>query len=210
MNRPVIVIGAGGHAKVLVDAMLLAGVEILGLLDCNAKQAPEVVLGVPVLGDESLLEEHHPDSVLLVNAVGSVMNLQARRSVYEKWRSRGYEFTAVAHPGAIVSEDAEVSAGVQVLAGAVVGPGSFVGENTIVNTNAVVDHDCWIGAHCHIAPGAALSGGVVVGVQTHVGVGSSVIQNIRLGGECLVAAGAVVVQDVPDTARVRGVPAGEW
>ncbi|MFW5837491.1 MAG: acetyltransferase [Desulfovibrionaceae bacterium] len=209
MSKPHIVIGAGGHAKVLVDAMLLAGMEVLGLLDRDPGQAPKDVLGVPVLGDESLLQDHPPEDVDLVNAVGSVKTMNARREVFERLCGQGYEFAVIRHPGAVVSPHAKLLEGAQVLAGAVVGPGATIGENAIVNTGAVVDHDCDVGAHCHIAPGATLSGGVVVGEESHVGVGASVIQGVRLGRSCLAAAGAVVVRDALDGVTLMGVPARE-
>ncbi|MDK2954748.1 MAG: hypothetical protein PWQ57_244 [Desulfovibrionales bacterium] len=210
MNPPVIVIGAGGHAKVLVDALLLAGVQVLGLLDRDPAMAGRDVLGVPVLGGEDKLVQYAPDQVALVNAVGSVDSMQARKTVYDRLRGQGYGLAPVVHPQAVVSKFAEIQPGVQILAGAVVGPGAVIGENAIINTKASVDHDCRIGAHTHIAPGATLSGGVVVGESSHVGTGASAIQGIRIGRDCLVAAGAVVVRDVPDGAKVRGAPAREW
>jgi UDP-perosamine 4-acetyltransferase len=210
MSSPVIVIGAGGHAKVLVDALLLSGVRILGLLDRDPAMAGRDVLGVPVLGGEDKLSLHAPGQTLLVNAVGSVDSMQARKTVYDRLCGQGYGFAPVVHPQAVVSKFAVIQPGAQILAGAVVGPGAVIGENAIINTRASVDHDCRIGAHVHVAPGATLSGGVVVGESSHVGTGASVIQGIRIGRGCLVAAGAVVVRDVPDGAKVWGTPAREW
>ena len=207
MSKPVVVIGAGGHAKVLVDALQAAGAEIAGLVDRNASEAPKAVLGVSVLGDESRLAEYPPEGYDLVNAVGSVKRMQARRDVYERLREQGYEFPEIIHPKAVASHDAVIRPGAQILAGAVVGPGSVVGENAIVNTNAVVDHDCDVGAHSHVAPGATLSGSVSMGEATHIGTGASVIQGVRIGRECFVAAGAVVVRRLPDKFSARGVPA---
>ena len=88
-----------------------------------------------------------------------------------------------------------------------VGTGTRIKDNAIVNTRAVADHDCRIGAHVHLAPGAVLSGGVIVGNGTHVGTGAGVIQGVRIGKGCLVAAGAAVTVDVEDGAAVAGVPA---
>lgn len=210
MISPVIVIGAGGHAKVLVDALLRTGFSPVGLVDRDPSLVGREVLGVAVLGGEAVLQRYAPGDVRLVNAVGSVQNMQARKAVYDRFRSRGYEFASVLHPCAVVSDHAVLQSGVQILAGVVVGPGAVIGENSIINTNASVDHDCRIGAHVHIAPGATLSGGVSVGEATHVGVGACVIQGVQIGRRSLVAAGAAVVHDVPDGGRVQGVPARDF
>jgi len=210
MISPLIVIGAGGHAKVLVDALLRTGLSPVGLVDRDPSLVGREVLGVAVLGGEDVLQRYTPGDVRLVNAVGSVQSMQARKAVYDHFRSQGYEFASVLHPCAVISEYAVLQPGVQILAGAVVGPGAVIGENSIINTNACVDHDCRIGAHVHIAPGATLSGGVSVGDATHVGVGACVIQGVQIGRKSLVAAGAAVVHDVPAGGRVQGVPARDF
>lgn len=208
-DTAVILIGAGGHARVLLDALTLSGAAILGLVDTDPALVGHRVLGFEVLGGDESLRRHAPGTVRLVNAIGSVSSMDRRRSVYEAWRRAAYSFASVQHPGAIVSRHAMAAAGVQIMAGAVVQACASIGENTIVNTGASVDHDCRIGAHVHLAPGVTLSGNVQVGDETHVGAGATVIQGVRIGARCTVAAGAVVLGDVADGTTMAGVPAKE-
>lgn len=206
---PLILVGAGGHARVLLDALSLARAAILGLVDVDPALAGRKILGFEVLGGDEVLRRRAPGTVRLVNAIGSVASMERRRSVYERWREAGHSFAGVRHPGAIVSGHAATAAGVQIMAGAVVQASASIGENTIVNTGATVDHDCDVGAHVHLAPGVTLSGNVRVGDGTHIGSGAIVIQGVRIGARCTVAAGAVVVRDVADGATVMGMPATE-
>jgi UDP-perosamine 4-acetyltransferase len=207
---PLILIGAGGHARVLLDALELAGAKVIGLLDADASLAGHKVMGYAVLGGDEVLQRHAPGSVELVNAIGSVDSMRLRKSVYDKLRAAGHVFVGVFHPRATLSRHAVAAGGVQLMAGAVIQAGARLGEDTIVNTGATVDHDCVVGAHVHIAPGATLSGNVQVGDETHVGAGATVIQGVRIGAGCTVAAGAVVVRDVRDGTRVKGLPAREF
>ena len=151
-GAPLILIGAGGHARVLLDALELIGRKVIGLLDANASLAQRDVMGHPVLGDDDVLRQHAPGSVELVNAIGSVDSMILRKSVYEKLRRTGHVFVSVFHPRATLSRHALAAAGVQLMAGAVVQAGARLGEDTIVNTGATVDHDCMVGAHVRIAP----------------------------------------------------------
>ncbi|MBW1740303.1 MAG: acetyltransferase [Deltaproteobacteria bacterium] len=207
MNRPVLVIGAGGQARVLVDALTLSGVEVVGLLDVDEAKQGSGVLGIKVIGGDDAVEEYAPNKVFLVNGIGSVKSMAQRRKVYERYKSRGYGFASVVHPSAVIARDIVLGEGTQILAGAVVQAGCVIGENVIINTRASVDHDCRIGPHVQIAPGATLSGKVEIGEGTHVGTGAVVIQGIAIGKNCVVGAGAVVISDVPDGKTVLGVPA---
>jgi UDP-perosamine 4-acetyltransferase len=200
-----IVVGGGGHAKVLVSTLLLSGREVLGFVDVNAS-IPKL-LSIANLGDDSAAFAHSPEQVRLVNGVGSINSAIRRRKIYERFAERGYAFETVIHPSAIVSLEVEVDEGVQIMAGAVVQPGTRLGMNAIINTGACVDHDCLIEAHVHIAPGATLSGDVRIGRGSHVGTGATIIQGIKVGSGCVVGAGAVVIRDVPDGVTVAGVPA---
>lgn len=206
MNRPVIIIGAGDHARVLLDILLDQGTEVAGLAD---KSIPEetVIYGVPVIVDDNEVLKYSPDEINLVNGIGSVGSTVLRASVFRFFKEKGYAFASVIHPSAVISRRAELREGVQVLAGAVVGPDAVIGEDCIINTNASIDHGCVIGRDCHIAPGCTLSGCVAVGEGTHIGTGSSVIQGIKIGVNVLVGAGSVVIRNIGDNARVYGVPA---
>ena len=206
-EAPVILIGAGGHAMVLLDALLLTRAVVLGLVDSDVTLAGRTILGHKVLGGEVALGAHAPGTVRLVNAIGSTASLKRRRSVFERLSAAGHSFASVVHPSAIVSRYAVAAAGTQVMAGAVIQTSAIIGENSIINTGARVDHDCRIGAHAHLAPGVTLSGNVHVGEETHIGAGATVIQGVRIGKRCTIAAGAVVLSEVADDMTVAGVPA---
>ena len=208
MNQlPRVVIGAGGHAKVLIDCLDQMGATVLGCLDADPALRGKMVGRVTVLGDDSLLERHAPESVLLVNAIGSTQTMERRRAVYEMLKAKGYSFATVLHPTAVIGAGVELGEGVQVMAGGVVQAGTRIGANSIVNTGVSVDHDCVIGAHVHLAPGCVVSGGVTIGDRTHFGTAAVAIHGVTVGADCLVAAGAVVVNDVVGGMRVMGVPA---
>lgn len=204
-----IILGAGGHAKVLIDALKLQSVELLGIADAEPDKKGQLLLGVAVLGSDEEVMKYPVEKIQLVNGVGSVRVNLRRRKLFEYFKNAGYRFASIVHPSAIVAGNAVLSEGAQIMAGAVIQTGCHVGFNAIINTGSVVDHDCHIGDHAHIAPGATLSGGVVVGEGAHVGTGAIVIQGIRIGRNSLVAAGAVVIRDVADGATVSGVPARE-
>lgn len=205
INRPLILIGAGGHARVLLSTLLLQERQILGFVDSHRIGAD--LLGVPQLGGDDAVLTYDSSEVLLVNGVGSPASISKRLKAYEYFRTEGYSFVSVIHPGSIVAPEAKLADGVQIMAGAIIQTGCVIEEDAIINTGARIDHDCMIQAHAHVAPGAVLSGNVHVGYRAHVGAGAVVIQNLRLGDDSIVGAGAVVLADVPASLTVVGVPA---
>ncbi len=204
-NPPLVVVGAGGHARVLLGSLQRSRRFVLFVTDLEAT-AGRTLEGVPVRTDSDLLDQS-PEDVELVNGLGLVEPGARRRRVYECWLERGYSFAAIVDPTATVARGASIGAGAQVMAGAIVQPGAEIGPNAIINTAASVDHDCRIGAHAHIAPGCVLSGSVRIGADAHVGTGAKLIQGVEVGQGALVAAGAVVTRDIPSGSRVAGVPA---
>lgn len=203
----VVVVGAGGHARVLLDVLARCGVKVAGLTDADAAKHGKLLAGVRILGSDKILEQHPPASTVLVNAMGSTESMSLRQKIYERLKKEGYRFLTLVHPSAVVAPDAVLGEGVQVMAGAIVQPGAQIGADSIVNTGAQVDHDCRIGEHVHLSPGVTLSGAVSVGDATHVGTAATVVQGLRVGRGCLVAAGSVVTENVADGERVAGVPA---
>lgn len=204
-----IILGAGGHAKVLVDSLRLQSIKLLGITDSDPNKKGQLLLGVPVMGNDEEVMKYPVETICLVNGVGSVRVNPRRRQLFEHFKSKGYQFASVVHPSAIIATDAVLSEGAQIMAGAIIQTGCRIGANAVINTGAIMDHDCHIGDHAHIAPGATLSGGVRIGNNTHIGTGATIIQGIQIGRNSLVAAGAVVIRDVPDDMTVAGVPAKE-
>lgn len=209
MSLPVVIVGSGGHAVVIADALLAAGVSVLGFVDTDPSRRGAILCGVTVLGDESVLRRHPPDATRLANGIGGVRCESRRRMVQERLEADGWEFVAVRHPAAIVSPFARIGAGAQLLAGAVVQANARVGKGAIVNTAAVVEHDVDLGDFVHVAPRAVLCGAAAIGADSHVGAGAVVRQGVRLGANTMVGAGAVVVADSAGGATLLGVPARE-
>jgi len=205
----VVGIGAGGHAKVVIDILRqMGGYEIVRLVDCDRNLWESEVSGVRVFGDDSSLRELYLQGVR--NAfigVGTVGDSESRIRVYELARKHGFQIVRAIHPTAVVATSAEIGDGATIMANAVINPDAHLGDNVIVNTRAVVEHDCIIGDHVHIAPGAVLSGTVTVGRGAHIGAGATVKQGTTIGERAVVGAGAVVVCDVPSDTTVAGVPA---
>ena len=208
MERPpVIVLGAGGHAKVLIDALRLTKRAVIGALTPDRQSCGKQICGFPILGGDDQIERYSPEEIELVNGIGSVADLEKRFQIFERFKRRGFHFSSIVHPSAVIAKGVFMGEGVQVMAGCVIQPDCKILENSICNTSVVVDHDCKIGAHCHLAPGVTLSGAVSVGDHTHIGTKAAVIQGITIGSNCSIAAGSVVVNDISSNTRVKGVPA---
>ncbi|MFC8685124.1 acetyltransferase [Brevibacillus porteri] len=203
---PIIVLGGGGHAKVVMEILQFQGEEVIGFTDPQPKP---IILGIPWIGNDQIVESYSPSNVLLVNGLGSIGDNTRKREAFLFWKEKGFSFSQVIHPSAIVSPHAVLQEGVQVMAGAVIQPGTYIDSNSIINTRAVIEHDTSIGKHVHIAPGAVLSGSVTVEDDAHIGTGAAVIQGMTIGRNSLVGAGAVVVKHVQADTKVSGVPARE-
>ena len=203
-------IGAGGHAKVVLEALRLSQVmEVAGLLD-PARFAAGVrdVLGAPVLGGDELLPSLRESGVSCAFVgVGSIGATTARERVYARLILLGFDVLVIVHPSAYVSPSAHLGAGSVVLPQAMVHSSAHVDLNVIVNSGAIIEHDCRLGAHSHIGCGAVLSGGVTIGERAHIGAGASIRQGIVIGTGATVGVGAAVVADVAPHTVVIGNPA---
>ena len=201
--------GAGGHAQVLIDC--LQSTQALGplvILDRNSKLWKTYLLGIPILGDDSLIPELIQSGAILFSvAVGSTGDSRPRRRLFELGHAHGLSPMIIIHRSAIISRWAAVSPGAQILPGVIVNAGARIGFNTIINSGAIVEHDCTIGDHAHVATGARLAGAVRVEPGAHIGVGATVREGLCIGEGAIVGAGAVVVKHVDPYTVVAGVPA---
>jgi sugar O-acyltransferase (sialic acid O-acetyltransferase NeuD family) len=203
MADRLVVIGSGGHAKVVVEAALARQPdrEII-ILDDAEESRGRSVLGVSVSGGRGELDPLRGTPVIV--AVGGN---HARAELVHWLKDQRHSLESIIHPRAIVADSVKVGAGVFVSAGAIVIAEARIGDGAIINTGASVDHDCDIGEAAHIAPGVHLCGNVRIGARTLVGVGSSVKPGVSIGADVVIGAGSVVVQDIAEAGTFVGVPA---
>jgi sugar O-acyltransferase (sialic acid O-acetyltransferase NeuD family) len=196
LNKPALVLGAGGHAAVVVDILRKLNVNIIGLVAKGLPESNGVFDGLRCyLSDEDVLDFHY-DDIVLVNAIGSLPGQDLRFKIHDKFKKLGYHFASLVSPNAIVSDYATLSEGVQVMPGAIINANSHIGEGSIINSGSIIEHDCVIGRHNHVAPGVSISGGVVTGDNVYIGTGASVIQGIHIGECSLVSAGVTVTKNL--------------
>lgn len=200
MSKQLLILGAGGHGKVVADIAKNCGYEDITFLDDNKTETRWV--GCPVVGGTADMA-CYPDHDLIV-AVGDGA---ARQRLTEQAENLGMKFPVLIHPKAVVAEDVSLGAGTVVMAGAVINPGAVLGKGCIVNTCASVDHDCVLDDFVHVSVGAHVAGTVTVGSGTWIGVGAAVINNISICRDCMIGAGAVVVKPITESGVYMGVPA---
>jgi sugar O-acyltransferase (sialic acid O-acetyltransferase NeuD family) len=186
--------GASGHAKVIIDILQAAGVTVSGVFDDNP--AIKEVSGIPALGPYTAQQLHNP----LIISIG---DNAIRQRISQKLQN---DFGRAIHPSAIISPSASIAEGTVVMQGAIIQASANIGKHAIVNTGARIDHDCNVGDFAHISPGAVLSGNVQVGEGTHIGAGAVVIPNLKIGKWCKIGAGTVVIRDIPDGVTAVGNP----
>lgn len=203
MTKPLAILGASGHGKVVADAALDQGWPSIVFYDDAWPDLSEVGRW-RIEGDSvSLLGSlPHFDSVVVGIGRNSI-----RISKLDELEARQVTLATVLHPHAFVSRFAEVGAGSVVFAGAAINVDSCIGRGAIINTGATVDHDCVLGEGVHISPGAHLAGGVHIGDRSWVGIGAVVKQGVSIGKDVMIGAGAAVIDDIPDGITVMGVPA---
>lgn len=201
----IIIYGAGGHAKVVIDAIeSTANAAAIQVADDREQMKGTVYFGYHVIGGRrELLVLPTPRP----SAFAAIGDNSARRAALKWLRENGFELIPVVHAGARIGRGVRVGVGAFIAAGAVVNPDATVGEGVIINTGATIDHDCELGDVVHVAPGCHLCGNVLVGSGSLLGAGTIVIPGIRIGADVVVGAGSTVLADVPDGARIVGSPA---
>ena len=188
--------GAGGHAKVVWDAMQKSTLKCEGFID---DQVLNQWMDLPVFASSFL---NDLSNIELHIAIG---NCKAREDVSKKFQN--LKFISVYHPDAIISSRAKIEVGTFLAACSIIGPDAKVGKHSIVNHHAVIDHDCSVGDYCHIAPHASLGGGVKVGRCVLIGAGAIVLPGITIADYANVGAGSIVTKDIASGITVVGNPA---
>lgn len=199
-----LIIGGGGHAAALAEILIKQNKKLIGVV------APDITAGRVIfdgiehfLNDDDILNFSIED-VILVNGIGAMPYKSLRETVFNRFKNLGYVFATVVADSALVSDYAVLAHGSQIMNRAVINIGSEIGENSIINTSVSVDHDCNIGAHCHLAPGTILSGQVVIENHVHIATGVKVINNVTIGRNTIVGVGANITKTVPINTIVYG------
>lgn len=195
----VFLIGAGGHAKVIIATLHAQGIEVSGIYDDDAQKWGSTLLNIPVLG-------RYQDITELGNIIIAVGNNRIRKKIQTAIEGRCHFVTAV-HPHAIVHESVEIGAGSVIFAGVVVQPDTRIGKHCIINTGATLDHDNEIEDFCHIAPGCHFAGGVHLHEGVFCGVGASIVPYTSVGEWTTIGAGATVTRAIPAYCTAVGIPA---
>jgi len=197
------IIGAGGHAKVIADAILAVGrCQIFGFFDDDTSLWRNEILGFPVMGPIDSWRSHSMDAFVI--GIGDNAN---RKRMFDQLKTAGATFATIAHPRAVLGRGVALGEGTVVLANVVVNSDTTIGPDSILNTSCTVDHDCIVGAHAHLSPGVNIAGEVRIGEGVFAGTGANVIPRVRIGDWAIIGAGAVVIADIEEAATAVGVPA---
>lgn len=203
MNKSVIIIGAGGHARVIAEIIIKSGDTVIGFLDDNLDiQGKSVFKDIKVLGKISECEsfqKKHKECLFIVG----IGNNYVRAEIFNKYKLNYY---IAIHPSSIISDGVKIGIGTVIMPNTVINVGSVIGSDCIINTGAIIEHDNVIKDNVHISPAATLCGTVEVGEFTHVGAGATIKNNIKIFKECTIGAGAVVVKDIEKSGTYAGVP----
>ena len=202
----IVVLGGGGHAKVLIGLLKKTDWTILGFTDAD-RHAP--ILGVPYLGVDTALSTviaQHPRCSAIVG-VGKVDTSDIRERLARLLLTLGFACPVIVSPQAVVNEEVRLGAGTAVFDGVVVNSGTITGDHCILNTNSTVEHDCRLGTNVHVAPGAVICGGVKLGDRCMIGAGATVIQDVAVCAGSLIGAGSTVAGKINDPGVYAGNPA---
>jgi sugar O-acyltransferase (sialic acid O-acetyltransferase NeuD family) len=207
--KKIIIIGAGGHAKVIADIIikrkkiLNETIKIEAFLDDKYETKEIVYQDIPLIGKLNKINSLKKDDYYFIIAIG---NNSIREEIANNYDLKYY---TVVHPSAILAEDVEVGEGTVIMANAVINSSVKVGSHCIINTSSVIEHDNKIDDFVHISPNAALAGDIKVGRKTWIGMGSSIIQGVKIGMNVKIGAGSVVLNNIDDNITAYGVPCRE-
>ncbi|HOV25848.1 MAG TPA: acetyltransferase [Pseudobacteroides sp.] len=200
MKDKLIIIGAGGHGKVVADIAIKTNKwQNIAFLDDESNKTN---LGIMVIGKTYDVSKYKDEADFFV-AIG---NNAARENIQEKLIANGASIAILIHPDATIGADVEIGIGTVVMAGVVINSSSKIGKGCIINTNSSIDHDNIIEDYVHISPGANLAGTVKVGRGSWLGIGSIISNNVSICSGCILGAGAVAVKDITEPGTYVGVP----
>lgn len=205
MPKQIVIFGAGGHAKVVIDTIeMIDCYEIAFLVDADPVRIGTTHMGYKVYSEQTGFAAAQTG---ITHAFVAIGNNESRTRVAYRALESGFVVPTVVNTTAVISDTVTLGIGTIVMPRAVINADAMVGSNVIINTGAIIEHDCRICKNAHIGPGTTLCGGVKVGQDAFIGAGAIILPGVKVGGGSVIAAGAVVLSDVPDHAVAKGVPA---
>lgn len=202
LNNKLIILGSGGHSKVVIDILLQNNeYEIVGLIDNNVGDR---TLDIPVIGTDKDLDIMFKDGIK--NAFVAIGNNSIRRALIIKLKNIGFNIINVISEDSVVSKSVKLGNGILIMPGAIINACSQIGDGCIINTRSSIDHDCIISEYTHIAPGSTIAGSVKIGLECFLGVGSKIIDGIEIKDKTTIGAGSTVIKSMEGNSIIVGTP----
>jgi UDP-perosamine 4-acetyltransferase len=208
-KEKVVLIGNGGHAKVVIDILEEMNIyEIIGVT--TDRKDSDRFCGYPILGnDEVLLNLINNGVTHAAMGIGGFKDNNLRRKVYAKVKAYGFKFVSPIHPSAMISKSALIGEGTVIFRGVAINNDVRIGDNAFIATGSTIDHETIIEDHVLISAGVTIGAYTTIQEGALCALGAKIISGIKVGKNALIAAGAVVVNDIDDNAKVFGIPAKE-
>lgn len=207
-KKKLLIIGAGGHAKAVIDAVDKSTYEIVGLLEKDDSRVGKFVNNIKIIGTDSEAEKFYNQGILhAVIGIGHLGESQFRGTLSDVLERIGYSMINVIHKTAVISEDVILGVGNVILANTTINAGARLGNNNIINTGSIIEHEVTIGNNVHTAPGSIICGTCKINDNTFIGAGSIIVQGMEIGKNVLVGAGSTVINSIQDGSLVYGSPA---
>lgn len=207
-KKKILIIGAGGHSKVVADSINKNEFQIVGMLDKDDSLAGKYVNDIPVIGSDNMAAKYYMDGIhYAVIGIGHLGNYHLRNNLFNKLKNIGFHMINVIHPSAVISESVMFGEGNVILPNVTINSGARLTDNNIINTCAIVEHDVEIGSNVHMGPGTIICGMSRVADNTFVGAGSTVIQGITIGENVIIGAGSTVIHSIKGSTIACGTPA---
>lgn len=210
MKPKLLLIGAGGHCKVVLDLLLNSNkYEVAGLIDLKERFGAKI-FGIGVVGTDADLPSFFKAGIrYCFISLGSIGDSRQRLRLYNLVKKIGFVLPNLISANALVSSRVIIGEGNYIGPGVIINAGIQIGNNCIINTGAIIEHDCRIGDFVHLSPGSVLSGGVIIGNNSHIGTASIIIQNAKIEEDVIIGAGSVVVKNVRKGMVAYGNPCKE-
>ena len=202
----ILIVGAGGHARVLIDVLRSCDLAPTGLVDPNLPPN-ESVLGVQILGDDAWLDAQNRSDHRLVIGIGATGLPTTRVRLFNDLSDKGHTIIGASHASTLRGSNCNIDNTAQILPGCAVNNSTQIDANVVVYTGSIIEHDCIVGAHTYLSPRVTLCGGVTIGERSFIGAAATILPGIHVGSDVVVGAGAVVTRDVVDGSTVMGIPA---